>query len=524
VRKILALVVLLVTFQTSKAQGLNERLIHGVVNSGDFPIRVGYNLDSGATVKSFIQGFPNLPTTNFVLVQNAELCRFQLSYRKGVNIRDFYFTLVDDLTNKQILSGNLSGIDNQELYKQFGILAEILPIISVKDKTVRLTIYNKLKPSELVTVVLFNRQLSNVDIQHVNRTFKGSVELDGDEKNILFTKESTGIHVVVKITPYPFIYSLSIREKESNRIVFKERVWNHNYYRDEKGPRPHIIIGKNYFEKSGDYEITIQPDLIGLTAKEAKKYSTTRTIHVEVPRVYSNRQMLILGFFIPILVIGMSLLAIFWFKRRNARIIREKNIQKKITDLKLESVRSQLNPHFLFNALSTIQGLINKAELDKANLYLTKFARLTRSVLERENTHSVQEEMKLLDDYLQMEQLRYSFKYQIKASDLDEMNIEIPSMLIQPIVENAVKHGVSDLGERGIIEIDFTRQNKDLSIQIKDNGKGFKISETVSGLGLNLTKERVNLLNETYGQETVFLSFDFNLTGTVVSLNFKNWL
>lgn len=81
--------------------------------------------------------------------------------------------------------------------------------------------------------------------------------------------------------------------------------------------------------------------------------------------------------------------------------------------LKLNSIRSQLNPHFLFNALAGIQNLMNKNEIDNANKYLSKFARLTRNVLDDKELASLSQEKTLLNDYLQMEQFRFGFKYEL---------------------------------------------------------------------------------------------------------------
>ena len=132
-------------------------------------------------------------------------------------------------------------------------------------------------------------------------------------------------------------------------------------------------------------------------------------------------------------------------------------LQKEIAKLQLNSIRSQLNPHFLFNALSGIQNLINKNEIDNANKYLSKFARLTRNVLDDKELISLAQEKALLDDYLQMEQLRFGFNYEINAvENLDLNNIEIPSMLLQPFVENAIKHGIASKNNEGSVEIHFS--------------------------------------------------------------------
>src|SRR5690606_4715961 len=147
---------------------------------------------------------------------------------------------------------------------------------------------------------------------------------------------------------------------------------------------------------------------------------------------------------------------LYFTKKRNKKKLAENEQQKNTAKLQLNSIRSQLNPHFLFNALSGIQNLMNKNEIDNANKYLSKFARLTRNVLDGKELISLSQEKTLLDDYLQMEQLRFGFKYEINHSEnLDLDNIEIPSMLLQPFVENAVKHGISEKATDGKITVTF---------------------------------------------------------------------
>ena len=101
---------------------------------------------------------------------------------------------------------------------------------------------------------------------------------------------------------------------------------------------------------------------------------------------------------------------------------------------------------------------MNKNETENANKYLSKFARLTRNVLDDKELISLSQEKTLLDDYLQMEQLRFGFKYEINTSaNLDLENTEIPSMLLQPFVENAVKHGMAQKADNGKITIVFNK-------------------------------------------------------------------
>lgn len=168
---------------------------------------------------------------------------------------------------------------------------------------------------------------------------------------------------------------------------------------------------------------------------------------------------------------------------------------------------------------------MNKNEIDNANKYLSKFARLTRNVLDGKELISLAQEKTLLDDYLQMEQLRFGFQYEINHSEaLDLENIEIPSMLLQPFVENAVKHGISQKATDGKIIITFSKQANDLVLTVTDNGNGFDTEKKNNGLGLLLSESRIALLNSIYKENCFTLAIQSATNGTKVSLTLSDWL
>ncbi|HMI02376.1 MAG TPA: histidine kinase, partial [Pedobacter sp.] len=223
---------------------------------------------------------------------------------------------------------------------------------------------------------------------------------------------------------------------------------------------------------------------------------------------------------------GVALL-FFVYYRRNKLKLKTAAQEKQLAGLKLKSIRSQLNPHFMFNALSSIQNLINKNNIEDANFYLSKFAGLTRQVLDSNNEDliSLDEEVKLLNDYLQMEQLRFNFKYDILVDEsLNQANIEIPTMLLQPFAENAVKHGISGLKEAGRLSIKMVTEQKDLVLSIEDNGKGFNKKEDTTGYGLKLSEERITLLNQLYKDQQLSLHISPAHTGTLVTIRLSNWI
>jgi LytS/YehU family sensor histidine kinase len=160
-----------------------------------------------------------------------------------------------------------------------------------------------------------------------------------------------------------------------------------------------------------------------------------------------------------------------------------------------------MNPHFIFNALSSIQSLINQGKNSEANQYLLNFANLLRMVLatSEKKLISLSDETAQLELYLQLEQLRVSFEYRIEIdSTIQPDNEEIPGMLIQPIVENAVKHGVSAV-RNGTVAIHFSKEAHILLVEITDNGPGFPTpTDPANGFGLKATEERLRLINEEF--------------------------
>ncbi|WP_025141894.1 sensor histidine kinase [Pedobacter jeongneungensis] len=324
-------------------------------------------------------------------------------------------------------------------------------------------------------------------------------------------------------TGVDFIYKVKIIRYGNDYP--EETVLTTNNWQNSK-----ILIDAEYFKKTGTYLVTIAPEIyrsmdlprgvswtppgssFGFTVVEKKENFFTSKDFL--------KGIIIGGFFglISVLILNNR-------KKSAARILAQKSQEKEIAKLQLDSVRSQLNPHFLFNALAGIQNLMNKNEIDNANRYLSKFARLTRNVLDHKELISLTSEKTLLDDYLQMEQLRFGFQYNISASpDLDVENIEIPAMLLQPFVENAVKYGISEKGNDGKIEISFTKEGTDLVLSVKDNGDGFDTAKDYTGLGLALTKNRISLLNSIYKETPFLLDMKADAKGTLIQITINQWL
>lgn len=179
-------------------------------------------------------------------------------------------------------------------------------------------------------------------------------------------------------------------------------------------------------------------------------------------------------------------------------------LMRRFTELKLRAIRSQMNPHFIFNALGSIQALILQGKNETANCYLTDFSKLLRIVLAHSEKQLIplSDEINLLRLYVKMEQLRTPFEFEIKIDpSVNSEQEEIPGMLLQPLVENAIIHGIVPQGF-GKIDLLFYRRNHILYAEVSDNGPGFQSPEPGTSpqkhFGIRSIDERLKLLNESY--------------------------
>ena len=190
--------------------------------------------------------------------------------------------------------------------------------------------------------------------------------------------------------------------------------------------------------------------------------------------------------------------------------------EQKLAQMEMMALRSQMNPHFIFNCLNSIKLYTTDNEAAKASAYLTKFSRLIRLVLENSRSEKVtlKNELDALDLYLQLETMRFKDKlrFSIEVSpELDIEGIEIPPMLLQPFVENAIWHGLMHKKEGGQVNIKVVQYKPDsLLITITDDGVGRKKATALKSksvtanksFGMKVTNERIALINQLYQTET----------------------
>ncbi len=205
----------------------------------------------------------------------------------------------------------------------------------------------------------------------------------------------------------------------------------------------------------------------------------------------------------------LSLIGFFGYRyiAENRRIAAVKQYEAELREVQDAALRSQMNPHFLFNSLNSIRYFIVTNDNIKAANYLTKFSRLIRLILEnsRQKLVTLSEELELLRLYIKMEQIRFEDKFEFKiqlSEGISTHDISLPPMLIQPYIENAILHGINPKESKGLIIVDIKRENRQLVITIQDDGIGRKVSQTLKAasvfkkksLGMNITQTRLNLM------------------------------
>lgn len=248
--------------------------------------------------------------------------------------------------------------------------------------------------------------------------------------------------------------------------------------------------------------------------KDAPALWATRFFHV--PPYWYQTLWFKIGAGISFVVICLFLFLILAYRRTR------RNQEKR--KLKMQSLYAQLNPHFVFNALGSIQGLMNDQQLERANQYLSGFAQLLRNsmVSTTKETVSLQTELKNLNNYIQLEILRFNFQYEWYVDPSLPLDIiEVPPLLAQPLIENAVKHGVSAKGIAGELNFRVVKEKQDILFSISDNGPGFDPSKSVDRHGIKLTRDRIELFNK---HRRITLDIQSDARGTTVLLRFKNWL
>ncbi len=216
--------------------------------------------------------------------------------------------------------------------------------------------------------------------------------------------------------------------------------------------------------------------------------------------------------FYALIVAAFFLLVVLSVRMRlnvvKQKAARRSSEERRMAELRLSALRAQMNPHFIFNAINSIQHYVLNNDSEKAYSYLAKFSKLIRLVLDQSqsNTITLKQELELLGLYVELEQLRFEHPISIEwfvAPEIDQSGVRLPGMLIQPYIENSIWHGLLPLKEReGVLKIHITESVDNLIVVVEDNGIGRAAAQKVQSessrrsYGMLITNERLKLLDK----------------------------
>ena len=259
--------------------------------------------------------------------------------------------------------------------------------------------------------------------------------------------------------------------------------------------------------------------------KEQEQVITNQKKEKELLALKSEKQFSTI-ILIVIILISIIIIVIFYF--------RQLKIKQQTQEIEMSQtlLRTQMNPHFIFNAMSVIQSYIYENDPTKSSKFLVSFSKLIRLILENSPKEfiTIETEIDILDKYLKTQKLRFENRFDFKITAPEELifkKVLIPPMITQPFVENSIEHGQLNIVENGNIHIEFKQVDNMLFVKIEDNGIGRKESEKKKmkknhkSMALNITRERVNILNKKYKSKATVEIGDLKqekYSGTLVEL------
>lgn len=217
-----------------------------------------------------------------------------------------------------------------------------------------------------------------------------------------------------------------------------------------------------------------------------------------------------------LLVVLLSGFMVFRNKKKREQAV----LAQMASESDMKALRSQMNPHFIFNCIHTINGLLNELKIQESKTCLDKFSNLTRSVLENSKKREIplSAELEILRLYMDLENMRFTnpFQYEfVIEPSIDPETTLVPPLILQPFVENSIKHGFRDPEKPGQLKIEISTENESLVCSVEDNGVGRNMVniKTSSGfkkesLGIKLTEERLDLISKTKKTKSHFLIND----------------
>lgn len=474
--------------------------------------------------------------------------------KKGLALCDDYIELADKVKSQgdqaYALFYKSIFLSKQNDYSE--ALAAIEKAIDIAEESKSVRIYSNLYLTRAKILEATGK------INEAEADFKKSITFAEKEKDLtdyITASIDYGTHLTKQGDPAEALYILeNVKSKiDSNQLkVYYPRIYNalaevhkkrKNYGAAIQYQEKEIeIIKTNLDMKMLDMSKSNQTNL-DLYKMEEKN----RALELEkkIAEDVSRRRKSMFTFFLILTALLGGILWFVWVNQKQKQQLQQEKAKQEATNLEyqliekeLSSLRSQMNPHFLFNSLSSINDYIMHEEPQLASRYLTKFSKLMRMILNnsKEKMITLEDEINAIELYVEMENLRFRNKFGFDLQvdpDLDRLQIMIPSMLIQPYIENSIKHGIRYLDDGGLIALQIEGQGEELHIRVEDNGIGrIESMKQKSGKdmmqkshGMDITSNRIELLNKVHNIDPKIEIIDKeNPTGTVVKIRLKKYL
>ena len=216
-------------------------------------------------------------------------------------------------------------------------------------------------------------------------------------------------------------------------------------------------------------------------------------------------------------VVGVAQAIDYYFRYRE-RELQTSNLETRLVQAQLDALRTQLHPHFLFNTLNSISVLMHK-DTEAAERMLLQLSNLLRVTLAGNLAHEIElrQELEILAHYLAIEQIRFQDRLTVRMHiDPTALEALVPQLFFQPLVENAIRHGIAERDSRGIIDLQAERRNGKIYLEVRDNGSGLDTAteNLIEGVGLSNTRARLQYL---YGSESSLRVSNSEAGGLVVA-------
>lgn len=291
-------------------------------------------------------------------------------------------------------------------------------------------------------------------------------------------------------------------ENKYNHYLFQAYKVQAQHYEKHGNPglalAKHKLYSRLVIEREKEKKKALSNHLVSETKKRDKEradFELAQKIQKEKGKQKNLKILVILS---SSLIIILSLFFYIWYQRRKlTQSIKDKKVKIELMQSQIKTIGSQMNPHFVFNALNSVQDLILQKDVRSSSIYLAKFADLMRQTLDnsQRETISIDKEIEILELYLELESLRFNsdFTFSIDKSKLMNVGYTIPAMLLQPYVENAIKHGLLHKDGAKHLSIVFQEHNGKLQCIIQDNGIGRVKSKKIN--------ERRNIRHKPFATE-----------------------